>query len=330
MMEHKNRIATIYVLIAVCALAVFASLCCAGWLAAADPTVLSPASTVLIPRDNSNRPIPVFGNGYTVFFDRRPAKVWSYDRTGLLKLETALSLPDASQLTISDVAAAPDGSIAVAATASTSHQIAGVLFWINAEGNVERITRIWPFFAAQIAIGTGDSLWAAGKLTDGQSLKELPQHDLLRQYDTEGRLMRTALPTSSFTGARPAPGSYCVLSANATTIGFYSRRANEYVELDSTGVEVRRWKTSALPENVSIVRGALTSSGDFYIGGGYNRQASGYHMALFRLDKQSGAFVPVDVRAEGSPTRPLTLLGADGDRLILYGKPTGLIWLEPK
>jgi hypothetical protein len=158
----------------------------------------------------------------------------------------------------------------------------------------------------------------------------LPQHDVVREYDRSGKLIRTHLPSASFGAARAHPCAACYIVSNAKRAGLYAALANEYVEFDASGIEVGRWSTSAIPEFTSITGAALTDSGEFYIGGGY---AAGYdwHVTVFRLDKATGTFVPVEFPpVDPDVPKPMTLLGAAGDRLVLYGKPTSTILVIPK
>jgi hypothetical protein len=138
-----------------------------------------------------------------------------------------------------------------------------------------------------------------GKLIDGQLPNEIPDHHILREYDADGKLLRTALPVRSFSDRRSHPCADCFMSSNAKRIGVYSRSANEYIEFDSSGNQTGRWRTSALSSGVSITGTALTDSGDFYIGGGIT-QSGGFQVAVFRLEKQSGV-AAVDVENRSSP-----------------------------
>jgi hypothetical protein len=44
---------------------------------------------------------------------------------------------------------------------SSSSHVAAVLFWLDSQGRVQRVTRLAPFFPARITFGPGGSLWAA-------------------------------------------------------------------------------------------------------------------------------------------------------------------------
>lgn len=284
------------------------------------------SNTVLIPRDNSGQRLPVFSAGYTIFFDRTAATIWSYDRAGTLRTHVTLSLPEAAQVSITEVAAARDGRLVAAGSVTSSEgQKAGAIFWIDVQGKLERVVRTTPFFSTRLAFGPRDLLWAAGRVTDA-GFRETPQHEVIRQFDQEGKEVRATTPRDSFSSGRH-PCSRCFLAANSTTIGFYSDSTNEYVELDSSGSQTGRWKTAPLPESVDLVGSALTTSGDFYLGGG-TTNAGGFKTLLYRLNKATGAFVPVDVPADTGSTRALTLIGADGDRLVIYGKPASITWLK--
>jgi hypothetical protein len=91
--------------------------------------------TVPIPRENSGKPIPRYVNGYTLFYDTDGQTVAAYDRSGALRNQTQLSLPDGARLTISDVTADASGTLAVAGAAvGSGQQIANLIVWINPDG----------------------------------------------------------------------------------------------------------------------------------------------------------------------------------------------------
>lgn len=84
--------------------------------------------TLVIARDNQGKPIPRHVNGFTIFYDRDQETVAAYDRTGVLRTQAFLSLPDASRMTIADVTASKAGMLAVAGSAvGNSQQVASVI-----------------------------------------------------------------------------------------------------------------------------------------------------------------------------------------------------------
>src|SRR5215813_3778604 len=123
-------------------------------------------STVLISQDNSGRPLPRFGNGFTVFYDRETGTVSSFNARGELQTDVSLSLPESSRVVIRDVTANSAGVIAVAASAFSRDQqrVASVLIFVTVTGQIDRVVQTSPFASSRILFAPNGHLWAVGKV----------------------------------------------------------------------------------------------------------------------------------------------------------------------
>lgn len=299
-----------------------------------------PERTVQIPRDFAGQRLPRFNNGFVLAYDFDFQVVWSYDRAGSTLMEVPLSVPEANRVLIGDIAASPDGTVAVSgsATSDGGYTTVPAIFWIGPSGKVTRIVRTEPFAATAICFSTDGTLWAAGRAHEivNGIYKELPEYDVLRQYDAQGRLVRTALPRATFPagvgtratipGAGPAASPFLVTSKER--IGFYSGNANRYVELSLSGEVLGSWDVAPPPQGTDVVGAALTSSGRMFLTGSHPRSSreppAEWELLLYELDKSSGALRRVDFPQTG-PHRATALLSAEGDDLVFYSKPPASI-----
>ncbi len=272
-------------------------------------------------RDNSNQPLPRLVGGHAVYYDREASTVSWYLLDGSPRGEVKLSLPDTAKINVVDVTARKDGVIAVAATAMSEDQAksGAVVFWIGPHGKIERTVRTTPFVPIRLMFAPNGHLWAVGMVKDS-SYRETPRHDILWEFDGDGQFVRSTFPVDSIT-AVGHPAQQALLATNGSTLGFYSPLANEYIETDGAGAVLSRTRVSPAWTKATIIAGlALTANGNVYLGG-----SQGGQPVLYRLDRRQAQFVPVEIPPVNGPVKVTTLLGADGNDLLFYAKPSGAI-----
>jgi hypothetical protein len=278
--------------------------------------------TVLIPRDNGGKPTPRFSNGFTIFYDPAVNAVLSYGSGGGLKTQVALSLPESSRLTFRDAVATRDGNLAIAASGSFEDQqkLVSIILWVSHTGNIDRVVRTPSFAPVRLVFAPDGNLWTLGKVYD-ETFKETPEHEVVRGYDQQGKLIKTLLPVQSFKNANMHPAAGSFLVANAEKVGMYSPTAREYVEFDVSGENVRRWTTPELPSKTVVLACGLTNRGDLYIGGVVKGKDG---PVTYRLDRTSGDLAPIRLPDTAGASRVLSLLGTIDNDLVLYSKPVGI------
>lgn len=283
--------------------------------------------TLEISRDNSGMPIPRFSNGFTIFQDRDAQTLTVYDATGAIRTLANYSLKDTQRVTLRDVAASSDGNLVLAATAvsTAGNQSASSLIWINTKGETIRVVRTSPFGVSRVIFSPEGTVWAFGLVRDADG-KNDSAHDVLREFDSSGKQIRTALPWKSFPSGRH-PAGEARLVGNRDRFGVFSESGGEYVELNWNGTIAGRWLIDAGSAGKSVLGAGLTSSGNLFVGRA-DRDPGGAP-ATIRLDRALGKFVPVAVPAEHGPRKFSGLLGVEGEDLVLYGKPTSLTRFRP-
>ncbi len=283
-------------------------------------------STIAIDRNNANKPIPRFVNGFTVFYDRDAQTVTSYDRSGKLNTQAVLKLPDVARITITDVTADSAGRLVVAGSASDSSGQYGtsILIWINPDGSVERVVRPDAFAVRRVLFTPGGMLLALGGSRDS-NLRETPSHDMVREYGSDGRIVRTLAPRTTFSDSRRHPSADAFLTANQEVFGIYSRATETYAEYASSGSLLGKW-TIAMPAETDITGVGLTRSGFFYLGGFASRTGA---PIAYKLDRASGSLSLVEIPKDSQSIRITGLLAAEDDSLIFYCRPTSILKLLP-
>lgn len=287
--------------------------------------------------DFSGQPIPRYKGGFLTAYDSDHATVRAFDQTGALVAAAKLTLPDAANVVVRDAAVAPSGDLVAAASAqNASGALCSVIAWIDRGGRLVRAVRTSPFAARQIIFAEDGNLWAAGRVHDDQ-FQDVPDHEIMRVYDQQGRIIRSVLPRGSFAAGRQHPLREAFIASGNGRIGLYSASASEWVEVSLSGELLGRWQPLSLPEGTTLMGAALTSSGDVYLGGfmrrpqGTGDRSDSIRGVLFRLDKANGKLTAVDIPAVTGPGRDALLLSADGERLVYYCKsPRTVEWVAPR
>lgn len=285
--------------------------------------------------DFSGQPIPRYKGGFLVAYDSDHSTMRAFDPSGALVAEAKLALPGAVAARIRDVAVAPNGDFVAAASAqSASGAISSVIAWVDRGGRLVRAVRTSPFAAARIAFAGDGTLWAAGRVHDEQ-FKPVPNHDLVRVYDSQGRLVGSLLPSGSFSAGQQHPAAEAFLASGKDRMGLYSAAAAEWVEMSLSGEILGRWRTAALPEGASLIGVGLTSSGDVYLGGfirpsspSGNENDRPPGSVLYRLNKSDGSLSAMDASPLVGARKDALLLAAEGQHLVYYCKsPRRLDWM---
>jgi len=290
----------------------------------AAPTALErfglPVGQAVIQRGFGNKPAPKWENGLLLAYeyDFPPPKVFAFDRTGRIVTEAAIRLPDASRVVLHGIAAGPGRVLAVSGSAFTDDgRAAAFIAWIGAEGAVERIVRTSPFAAIRLCFTDDGILWAAGREVTPDFRRE-PPHDVIRRYDQRGYQIQSLLPSESFArydSRHPAVLGFLVASKDR--VGFYSQCAREWVEISLTGTILGRWKGVPGGPAVLVDGVAMTRSGSVFVSAG-RRGVNGRVAEYFRLDRDSGSWLPVDGSAiTQAGARYVTIVGSDGGRLVM-------------
>ncbi len=256
-----------------------------------------------------------------------PATIYRWDGQGRCVASTRLSLPNATDLRVADMAVRPDGTMAAAVTAGAGER-GMYLVWLAPSGDVIRHHEISPFVPGNLDFARDGTLWVAGAILDSRDGDpDGVAHDVLRRYAPDGTLLQTALARDTFSDATwPYPTySQSYLDVHADGIGFYSNVAQEFVELDLDGSVRARWP--GLPtDSLDLVHGfGYLPDGAVYLSHGRVGDAG---VNVWRLDKETGEWMSIDSRVlVAEAGRGARLLGTDGEFLVV-GTSARVLWVD--
>jgi hypothetical protein len=292
---------------------------------AADAISATKTWDVTLPHSFSGQPKPKFDRGLFLVRDVDFSLMAVYDASGKLVRRSRLSIPGTLQTSITDIAAAPGGTLVSAAGGmTTTGQAANFLAWLSADGAVGRVVRVSPFIPLRICVATDGSVWAAGKESDAErpGRSEAQNHAVLRRYDPEGWLTHSLLARSTFRTSNHPAHQRSSLSCGTGRVGFFSYPANEWIEATSQGELIGRWKGVRVDHETKVSGTDMTSDGSVYATT-YGKFRPGFtdsRVALFRLDKTGGRWLPVSFEGVLGPdprSQYAEIIGTDGTSVVI-------------
>ncbi|MEZ5392548.1 MAG: hypothetical protein R2724_06620 [Bryobacterales bacterium] len=139
-------------------------------------------------------------------------------------------------------------------------------------------------------------------------------HDIVRQYDASGALVRSLLPRLSFSSSRH-PASEAALVASPNSVAIVSPVADQWVVLSDQGNVVSRG-SMRLPTGARLLNAALTDSGRLLVGL-MQKEAGSQTFPLLELDTNKGQVENVAMSAVAPAGQSVAwLLGADHEQLV--------------
>ena len=270
-------------------------------------------------------PMPRYQAGYVFSRDDPMSSIWvdAVGASGGEPFDHAVALPDGFRVLLTDVAVSYDGTIAVVADPmDRDGRLVSVIAWLEPDGEPTRIVRTSPFAATGIGFTADGSLWAAGIEKVNRS-EAHPSHHVIRQYDTEGRLVRSLLSRAEFPAEpwHPAYGSTLVTSADY--VAFVSGEAGTWTLISTAGA-VAGHGQMGLGEGYQVVSAAVTDSGRVFVGG---LGPGDRYMTVFEIG--SGPPIRMDTSGFLPPGQLGALVGSDGESLVFRLRSAGgaeFIW----
>jgi hypothetical protein len=266
---------------------------------------------VLLDKTGAGRAVvaPKWENGYFITFDipdgGAAPSLYALDRSGKQVLSAPVVIPDSVETGLTDATVSQQGEFAIAGGATDAHgRSTAFIAFVDAKGTMRRLVRTSPFTPRRICFARDGTLWAVGWELD-ENGREKAAYDVLRQYGTDGVLMKSALPCVSLASSnrRSSPVSQSYLAASGSTVGIYSVSTDEWIEVaSSTGAILGRWKGPNRGNDVRVRGAAVTGSGSVYV---TSETRGTVRFAVYKLVRDSGAWQPVN----GASGR---IVGVDG------------------
>ncbi len=287
----------------------------------------APRQQLWVNVDFPGKPAPRWENGKLLVREIERPKITWFGADGQRQGEASIFIEGAQSVLVVDAVASPQGTIAVSGGADDS-AATGTQFiaWIDSAGHIQRVVRTSPFIAYRLDFDASGKLWALGRDLLAASVRPEAAHSVLRQYDSEGKLIREMLSNESFPlGERHHPALKGLLAVATGRVGIYSTSRREWVEVSAESGEVLgRW--AGPPASVNSI--TVTAGGTVYASA-WEKQPS-KRTAVFRFDRGAGRWQPVDLSQTlgQDHTRFGMLYGSEGELLLFGMELPAFSWVE--
>ena len=274
------------------------------------------SNTVVLPSDIRNVGHKFWSNGFLAVREIDGATLHLHDRAGKRLWTTKLTVPEAARASVFPVTIWPDGSVVAGGGGVSADGVrTAFLAFISPAGEITRLVRTAPFVAQHLTVARDGSLWAFGRVFgDWGETKDKP-HMMVRKYSRDGSELGAVLPRAAFPDW-PHPAKEAAMAGWKDRVGFVTMDG-EWVEISTeTGEQVFRRKL-AQPKGFRLHGAAYGPEGDLYLSGRARDAANKAIQVYARLDRASGTWIDVTPSANGTPYSGLTIVGAEGDSVVL-------------
>jgi hypothetical protein len=293
-----------------------------GWvLAATGADTLAVSGVTDIPYDFGGKPLPHWTGDVLAQLDdtvETAPVLRAFGKDGKSVLNLLITIPEVKFIQVIDYARGFDGSLAISGTGySADSRAAAFLAWISSDGQQQKVARTSPYVPYVVAVAADGTIWTAGwEIMNGVLVN--PNHDMIRHFDTSGRLLGSFIPASSLkvyeNRLHPVERSRLVVSHDR--IGGYSELSHVYIEFSPDGSVINRYPTATLEVNKKVSGVGLCDDGGLFVSAiSHGRPKQPWQ--VLTLDKVTGnwhAVMPVDISARSSSFG--VVFGCEGSALV--------------
>jgi hypothetical protein len=234
--------------------------------------------------------------------------VWSVDRDGV-RTAVHLDISDAGYIGVRDVAAGPDGSMAVVGLAIGNSRMSTFISLISADGAHQTITQAWPYSPKVVAFAQDGTIWTVGAMMNDNHRIVYPAY--LRHYAPSGQLLASTMirPLRLGPGGSNDVGDLSTLMVSGDRIGWLSRSC-QYFEFSMDGAQIGSYTCpNGIRDVQKIANVALSADNHLLI-----QLQWATPLAPLELDRTTGAWTGIPVLRDAGNT--YMMLGFDGASLV--------------
>jgi len=213
----------------------------------------------------------IWSRGYLFHLASDDGAIGVYSTAGdvyQVAAQTRIALDGGKVLNYQDAAAGPSGTVFAATGSGLSADggRTGLIAFFGPESKAPVIVQLPGTAVFRIVFADDGTLWALVRQYDS-AFQELPEYNLLRHYDSNGKLLGAAVPRSSFKKTlddRKVPMYIPSLTASHDTIGLYLDKVETWMELAYDGSMKGQWQVPKVQvgegQNLKFSRIYLTTS----------------------------------------------------------------------
>ena len=272
---------------------------------------------------------PRFQNGFMYSMNASRNAIWVKHVTEGLKFNKVLEVPDSFRVQISSIAVSFDDRVAASATVIDRRgAYVSIVALLDLDGSLIKVIRPESFRARRVGFTGDGSLWMSGFGIENN--REPPVHDILRQYDADGLLVRSLISRNSMSTEPRHPMWNAQMATSRNYVAIVSNVAKKWAVVSSEGIIVSTGSFVA-DETRGNFRGfvtvAVTDSGRVF-GHALFREnnrvdATFRAMQVFELARNQLRLKPVGTNRAYPASGRNRLTGTDGENLVFNTNPIG-------
>lgn len=289
-------------------------------------------------REYNSGTLPRYQAGYVVHLGGSFNTIIVDDAEGKNVFGQTIELRDAFRVMARSPAVSFDGRVAVIVNAIDRHgRVSVSIAFYDMQGTLERIIRTETFIPRDIGFTADGSLWAIGLEMDGQ--REKIPHNILRQYDLEGKLVQSMVPRNSLSTDRMHPIRNASLATSRNYVGILSNTAKAWVLVSSEGFIVGSgFFDNSTPQRFLPL--VVTDSGQMFSHRKTSDSNKNSFLQVVRVNREDSSLVPIDTGSLYNQNKQGTnglLIGCDREQLVfrVHQQPlstlpieSGLVWAD--
>ena len=280
--------------------------------------------------DLADKRLPRWRDGSMVLIDTSErAQIGISVFVGQERSHLTFAVPGASYITVSGFNRGSDGTVALCGSLTDAEGRTGAYVgWISSAGQEAHVIRTSPFVATRVAIAADGSIWTQGSEIRPRAPGEAPRQTLgealkgdaavFRQFSRSGSLLRAVVPQSEIMEATALMNTVSrVFEAVGDRVVWYSSVARQHISIAADGAVVKTNDLS-LPNHEELSGGAFGARGELFAS-----SQNGATWSVSRLDLAGKSWISMangSVSNRAAPVHRPTLLGTDGDSLVVLGR----------
>ncbi len=278
--------------------------------------------------DLADKPLPQWRDGKMILLEashgqRIGISVFAGKSTSLV----TFAVPGARHVSVRGFSRGVDGTIALCGSLIDEDGRSGsYVGWVSPVGTDVHVVRTSPFVPTRVALASDGTIWTQGSEIRPRANGEPLRHTLaeamksdaavFRQFNRSGKLLRAVVAQSEITNPNGLNTGSSIFEAVGSRVVWYSGLSRQHIVIEADGT-VTKNNELQLPNNESLSGGAFDTDGTLYVS-----SVSGSTWSIARLDLTEKSWKSVmtgSISDRTAAIRRPTILGAEGDRLIVNG-----------
>jgi hypothetical protein len=271
--------------------------------------VLTATAASNVNYDFSGRTIPKWSGGDLLALDYQSTAspvIRVFGRDGREILAVSLTVPQATTIVVAGFGRGSSGLIVACGRAIDGQgRQNAFLALLTPESGSQRLIALNDYYAERVAAAPDGTVWTFWHGVGDQ----FTTPDTLRHFDSNGKMIGSVLPGSTFSSRPALVDPHNELAVSANRVALFAASDSRYIELSLDGSIETDVRITPLAKGEKVTGFALTDTDHVFITSQVSARPR--HHNLYSLDAQSGQLTMVAM-----PNNMTWVLGGDGNNVV--------------